>query len=289
MLVGQQLGFSITSPFKKVGSVVKSGAKVVYKAHAIPTKYAVKATTTTAKYAGKGAVVAGKAVYKAHAIPTKWLLVKPTVWLTEKATAPVKSRVQKIVSRRARKLAWDRRKSKTPTPAEHSEARTWTRNRLLALTPIVPAAPLLAVFAGAPVLDSQLGANPYVIAAVPVLMAAAAAILSQLSKSGEAPENPEGGGGALAPPPPPGADGGPPPQPGEVDLTPVQDQAAMAMDQGAEAMQQAADQAAGRQRVGGMRLPAGVKRSHLMIGGVLVVGLLALTMLKPKGGGRDKD
>jgi len=270
----EALGFSITAPFKKVGSAVKTGVKyTVVK----PTQYAVKGTK-----------IAAKAVYKAHAIPTQWLAIKPTMWLAEKATAPVKKRVQTLVNRRAAKLAWDRRKSKTPTPAEHNEARTWTRNRLLKMSVIVPAAPLLAAFAGAPD-DYQLGIAPAVVAAaVPVLLAAAAVVLQQLAKSGEAPANPTDPG-APAPPPPPGADGGPPPQPGEVDLTPVQDAAAEAAEQGAEAMQQVAAQAGGRQRVGGMTLPKGISKNHMLIGGALLGGVLLIAMLKPKSGGKDKD
>lgn len=271
MLGDNELGFSITSLAKKVGGTV---AKTV----TVPTKYAVKATVTSAKYAKKGAVVAGKGIYQAHAIPTKWLAIKPTEWLAHKALAPVKSRVQTIVNRRARKLAWDRRKSKTPTPAEHQEARTWTRNRLLASSVIIPAAPLLAAFAGAPVRDAELGVAPAVVAAaVPVMMAAAAALISQFNKSGEAPANPGDAASAQAPASAPDAGV---PNPGEVDTTPVQD----AADQAKEAIDQAADAAQGKKHGAMMKLPGGMKvsKSHLMIGGALVIGLVVVMSMSKK-------
>lgn len=268
MLVGQpQLGFSITSPFKKVASAVASTTKAAVKYTVVkPTQLAVKGTK-----------IGAKAVYQAHKIPTEWLVIKPTMWLAEKAMAPVKSRVQTVVNRRAGKLAWDRRKSKTPTPAEHSEARTWTRNRLLAMSVIVPGAPLLAAFAGAPN-DYQFGIAPAVVAAaVPVLMAAAAAVISRLNTPGDAPANPAAGGGAPA-----SSAAEPPVAPGEVDLSPVQDAAAAAAEQGAEAMQQVAAQASGRQRVGGMTLPKGISKNHLMIGGGILAAVLLLAVMKPK-------
>lgn len=269
MLYGQprydEFGFSITSLAKKVGS---TAVKTV----TVPTKYVAKGAVAAGRGVATGAKVAGKAVYQAHAIPTKWLAIKPTMWLAEKATAPVKKRVRTIVDRRARKLAWDRRKSKTPTSAEHNEARTWTRNRLLALTPVVPVAPLLAAFAGAPVDDYQLGVAPAVVAAaVPVMMAAAAALISQFNKSGEAPADPTSAAAAQAP-------AGGPDQgaaaPGQVDMTPVQD----AADQANEAIQQATTPP------GMVRLPGGAraKKSHLMIGGAVVIGLIVVLSMSGK-------
>jgi len=253
-----QLGFSITSLAKKVGS---TAVKTV----TVPTKYAVKATTTTARYAGKGVKVAAKAAYK----PIEWTLIKPTVWLTSKLMTPVKSRVQKIVQRRAAKIAFDRRKATTPTPAEVSEARAWTRNKLKGE---LPHGPVLALFADGASYDYafgdyQLGAPQAVVAAaVPVLVALATTLISRYANSGEAPANP--GADQRAAQMAPDA----PVDPGQVDMTPVQD----AADQAHEAIDQAQEAATGKRSGRSMTLPGGMKvqRSHLMLGGAVVLGLI---------------
>lgn len=270
------LGFSITSPFKKVAGAVKSGVKT-------GVKYTIVKPTQLTYKAGKAAV--------------KYTVVAPTKWsakmlkeLTLLPLKPVRTRVQRLTSRRAAKLAWDRRKSKTPTPAENAEAKAWTKSYLMKKLPHGPALAALAGTSGHyypyPGMSGDgLGIAPAVVAAaVPVLLAVISVVLQQASKSGEAPAQP-----GESPLPPPGAEGGAPGMPGaapgEVDLAPVQDAAEAAAEQGAEAMQQVAAQAGGRQRVGGMTLPKGVSKNHLLLGGAILGGVLLIAMLKPKDGG----
>jgi hypothetical protein len=266
-----------TSAAKGVASGVKTAGKVVYKAHAIPTKYAVKATTTVAKGAATGAKAVGKVAYKG----VEWTLIKPTLWLAEKAMAPVKSRVQKIVHRRAAKLAVDRRGAGAkPTPAEVQEARSWTRSKLRGE---LPHGPVLSVFADATPYDYmlgdyQLGVAPAVVAAaVPVLMAAVAAILNRYSSSGEAPANPQADAQANAVAP------DAPMAPGEVDMTPVQE----AAEEVQQATEEAVAAATGQKPPGrSMTLPGGMKvqRNHLLIGGAVIGALVLVMMMKPAGG-----
>ncbi len=294
MLVGQpqQLGFSITSPFKKVGSAIKTGVKyTVVK----PTQLTYKAAKTGVKYGAKGA----KAVVKYTVIlPTKWT-ANALKELALLPLRPVRTRVRRLVDRRAGKIAWDKRKSKTPTPAERAEAKSWTKSYL---NKQLPHGPVLAQLAGlsntvmpdpnavvllgdsgevvgAGISHSGLGIAPAVVAAaVPVLIALINMLLNRASASGEAPAQP--GEGPL--PADDGSGGGVPGAPGEVDLGPVQEAAADAAAEGAEAVQAAVDQASGRQRVGGMRLPKGVSKNHLLIGGAVFGGLLLIMLLKPK-------
>lgn len=73
------------------------GAKLAVRAHPLAL------TATAAKYAGKGLAA---------------------------ATGPIRRRIfraffGKLVTRRARLLAWSRRRSSQPTPAENREARGW--------------------------------------------------------------------------------------------------------------------------------------------------------------------
>jgi hypothetical protein len=108
------------------------------------------------------------------------------------ATKPLKVRVDTLVTRRAKKLAWDRRKSKQkPTPAEFVEARAWVKAKLRAKG---PHGKLLAVFAGPEV--SLLGGGELgvvdpvtqaILASIPVLLTAITTIMVSMNKSGEAP------------------------------------------------------------------------------------------------------
>jgi hypothetical protein len=253
MLVGHisydpQLGFSITSPFKKVGRGIATGARAAGRG--------VK----------KGAKVVGKVAYA----PIKYGIIKPAEWLGNKITAPVRNRVQKIVHRRAAKLAFDRRKSTTPTPAEVSEARNWTRSKL---RHELPHGPVLSVFADAapapwPLGDYELGVAPAVVAAaVPILVAFTQSLLSRFDKSGEAPANPQADAKADATAP------DAPVPPGTVDLQPAQD-----------AAQDVAETIDTAVHPGTVRLPGGmrVKKSHLMIGGAVLGGVILLSLLTRK-------
>jgi hypothetical protein len=218
----------------------------------------------------KGAKVAAKAAY----MPVEWTLVKPTMWLAHQAARPVRTLVRRLVSRRAVKLAWDKRKSKTPNASEQAEAKSWTKHNL---NRQLPHGPILALFAGPDITllgyeSVQLGVAPAVVAAaVPVLMALMQQLLSRFNKSGEAPADPSADAQAAA------ADQGPPP--GVTDLQPAQDAAA-------DAMQTAADAARGGGK--SVRLPGGsrVKQSTLLIGGAVAFGLVLVVMLK--GGDKKK-
>jgi hypothetical protein len=261
MLVGHvnyddpELGFSITSALKKVGNV------------------AVKTVTVPTKYAYQGTKAVGKLAYKG----IEWTAIKPTEWLAHKIMAPVKNRVQKIVHRRAAKLAYDSRKSTTPTPAEVSQARSWTRGKLMHELPHGPA---LAIFAGHPEVmdmlgDHQLGVAPAVAAAaVPIFMALAQQLLNRFSSSGEAPANPQADASADA-----SAPDAPAPA-GTVDLQPVQD--------AAQDVAEAVDKAAGKGKRGGkggtVTLPGGmqVKKSYLAIGGAVLGGVILLSLFTRK-------
>jgi hypothetical protein len=147
---------------------------------------------TAGKYAGKAALTVGKV-----ALAPVWYLNKAALDL---ALRPVRSRAATLVARRASKLAWDRRRVKTPTPAESAEAREWTKNKFRAKG---PHGHLFATLMGTPLNglggSFHLGAAPAIIAAaIPALTAIAIQILQSTQKSGEAPIDPAAGG---APPP----------------------------------------------------------------------------------------
>lgn len=251
MLVSSpQLGFSITSPFKKIGRGIESGARA----------------------AGRGVKAGAKFSVKAAYAPIKWGIIKPTEWLAHRVMAPVRNRVQKLVHRRAVKLAYDNRKSTTPTPAEVSQARSWTRSKLKGE---LPHGPVLALFAGSmptpwPMGSYELGVAPAVAAAaVPIFVALAQQLLSRFSRSGEAPANPQADAAAEAAAP------DAPVPPGTVDLQPAQDTADAATD--------AIDTAV---HPGTVKLPGGmrVKKSHLAIGGAVLGGVILLSLFTRKKG-----
>jgi hypothetical protein len=243
------LGFSIRS----VGRGIKSGVQA--------TGHGIK----------KGAKVVGKAAY----FPVEWTLIKPTQWLAHQAARPIKGLVLRLEHRRAVKLAWDKRKSKTPNAQELAEAKSWTKHTL---NHQLPHGPILALFAGSDAAmlgyyeNVQLGIAPAVVAAaIPVFMAVMQNLLSRFSKSGEAPADPGADAQAAA------ADQGPPP--GVTDLQPAQDAAA-------DAVQNVADKVRGGGK--SVKLPGvgRVKQSYLMIGGAVALGLVLVVMLK--GGDKKK-
>jgi hypothetical protein len=324
------LGFSPFSAVKKAASavtktvtvptkfVVKAAAKTV----TIPTNLTVKAaqkvlpksvsrvvtaplrvtSSLTTKAVNKGVLPgvdqAGRLAMKAHEIPTR-LAIKQTkvtaglikTGLSKTALRPVVSKINTLKTRRARKIAWDRRKSTTPTAAEHAEARSWTKSYLTRQTP--PFGFMLAQLAGpfaeeTTMMYGSFGAfgEPIsaaaVIAAIPVLLSIIAIVLQQTSRSGEAPINPatgqpvtpaeqaqaaaEAGAAAAAAVPQ-----------GEVDMTQLQDEVETA------ATAAEATAAAG----GGGKGPGGIKSSHLLIGGGIGVALIVVMMLT-RGGAKAK-
>jgi hypothetical protein len=82
------------------------------------------------KIAKKGAGLAKKGV-KVAAAP---IYYGPKLAL-DLALKPVRSRVNSLVSSRARKLSWTRRKSLQPTKVEVGEARAWVKQRFRAKGP----------------------------------------------------------------------------------------------------------------------------------------------------------
>jgi hypothetical protein len=131
----------------------------------------------------------------APAILTTKLSAKVGKMAFRKATQPVRTRVQLLVRRRARKLSWDRRRSLQPNKAEVKEARGWAKSRLRARG---PHGHMLALFAGGgldahdDVLLGALGAEPIstaaILAAVPVLAKLATVMIASLRQ--EAPPDP---------------------------------------------------------------------------------------------------
>lgn len=256
-------------------STVKSGAKLT----AYAVKHPIKATKFVARQTGDAAKQVGQAV--------KTGVLKPAEFIAHAATQPLRSRVHTLRDRRARKLAWDRRKSKTPDAKDRRDAKNWTKSKLHKSG---PQGYLLALFAGPAddyvtlsgmdVYGSGLGFDPatasIIAASIPVFMAILNVMLSKANKSGEAPVDPSSpvpasDAAALSPE----AEGGM--TPGAVDMSPVQDAAAAA--------EEAAQDAAGG---GGMvKLPGGVhaKKSHLLLGAAVVGGLVVvlLVMRSKKG------
>jgi tetrahydromethanopterin S-methyltransferase subunit B len=150
------MGISIKKGFKKIGKVAKKGVK------------------TTA------------------------LVVAPVMYVTGKALQlalkPLRSRINTIVTRRARKLSWDRRKTLVYTPSEKSEARKWTKAMFVKKG---PHGRIIAALAGSSAHLGSFGATGVEEAAVAAGIAAltklAANMVNNLNKKGDAPANPTGG------------------------------------------------------------------------------------------------
>lgn len=264
------LGFSITSAFKTAINPIAM------------TKKSYQATKSAAK-------TGAKVVYKASVLPLQYTLIKPTQWLASKATRPIKNRVRTLVNRRAAKIAMDKRRSTTPTPAEYAEAKAWAKHKLTYDGPggtPTPHGAILAMFAGpsysgslgsSDYYDGQLGVAPAVVAAaVPVLLALANAMISKYAKSGEAPANPRADAQARAEEPPMAA--------GTQDLQRIQDAAAEAAasaaeDAGADPVEAAASGQVGPRQRGAF---GGISRNHMIIGGAVLGGVLLLAMMTKK-------
>ncbi len=272
MLVSSQLGFSL-NPIKAVKkgvhavahplSTVKSGARAVV--HPIRTTKAV--VRDTAHTAASTAKTVGHVV--------KVGLIKPAEWLAHAAMTPVRNRVHKLRSRRAVKLAWDRRKSKTPTPAEQSEASAWTKDHLKHEG---PHGRVLALFAGAAPANfgasySGLGdpATASVVAAsVPVLVALIDAVLRKSNNPNEAPADPAADAQAAADTSPADA--------GTADLAPAQD---AATDAAAAADAESGGGGGLRSLTRGGKI-LGIDRKYVFIGGAVLGAVLLIGLLKPK-------
>lgn len=273
-----QLGFSITSPFKAVAKGVSSGVKATGHVVATGAKVGVKATTTVVK---KVAPVVALAALPAVAVSK--LIAEP---ILKAALTPVRNRVNTLKDRRAKKIAWDKRKSTTPTAAERSEAQSWAKGYLRRQTP--PLGLTLSLLAGPPEIK-PFGDSDYVVllgepasatvaASIPALLALINSILSRTSKSGEAPASIQPGSGGPTPPD----------APGTVDMTPVQDAVDDAGDDGGAAP--AAPGAKGKHGkgagAGGISslIPGGITKTHLMIGGAVIGGAILLAVLTSRRG-----
>lgn len=247
----------------------------------VSIRSSLRAVGRKAKKIGKTGVRLAKKGAKYAVMPAAWLVVAPGAWLATKATTPIRNRVHKLRNRRAAKLAWDRRKSKTPNPQEVAEAKSWTKKKLKGQG---PHGRVLALFAGAPEYASlgvyepysgQLGVEPatatVIAASIPVLIAIMNRVLGSSAASGEAPADPQADATADTS----AAKDAAAQAEGAVDVGPVQEAAADA----AQAVQEALPPPPGM-----IRLPGGVtaKKSHLLIVGAVVGGLVLLTLLLPK-------
>ncbi len=256
-----QLGFSITSPFKAVAHAASSAGQAVGHGVATGARATGRGAVAAGKVAGKGAIIAGKVAF-APAL----LTMKASQWLANQAMTPVKNKVHTLRDRRANKLAWDKRKSRTPNAAERAEAKSWTQAKLKSQG---PQGLVLALFAGPPSpMFGEVVTAATITASIPVFLAIMNALLNKTSRSGEAPASigPDG-----QPMPQQGPD-----QPGTVDMTPVQ-----------EAAQAMAEDAAAESGAGGgamVRMPGGasVQRSHLMLGAAVIGGILLITLITRK-------
>ncbi|HEV3059591.1 MAG TPA: hypothetical protein VGY48_15180 [Vicinamibacterales bacterium] len=231
---------------------------------------------TGARAAGHGVVKVGKIVGKVALAPYEFSL-ELTKAATRLALRPVTSRVRTLEKRRAAKIAWDKRKSRTPTPAEKAEAKAWTKSQLRKQ---LPHGPLLAMLAGPlpmPVdmgsMSTNLGIAPAVIAAlIPVFIALVNSMLHKFASNGQAPIaiGPNGQiitAGDPTAVPDAAADEGPPPgsDPNEV----AQDVAAAGGDDGSS-------------DGGGATMPGGKKGNLIMIGGLVIGVVLVASLFKSK-------
>lgn len=243
-----QLGFSITKPFKHVARTVAHGTASV-----------AKSTAHVAKKVASPAV----ALAVLPAVELNKIVVGPVV---KRALKPVTNRINTLKDRRAKKLAWDRRKSPTPTPAEHAESKSWAKNKLRGETP--PFGLMLSLLAGPLIVDEsapqmhQLGepATASVLASIPALIALMNTILARNAKSGEAPAST--GGGA------PTAAGG-----------------RAAASPGGDPNDTPSDAAQNEGNSGAtINLPGvgHVRRTYVMIGGAVLGGVLLLVLLAHK-------
>lgn len=172
-----------------------------------PLHYVKKAAVATEH----GVVKGGKFVAH-HAVDVAKLAALPVIVLNKAilqpilhvALTPVRHKVNTLKNRRAKKLAWDHRKSTTPTPQENAEAKSWAKGYLKKEVP--PFGLMLSLLAGPPAAPIFYGhsnglgdfgdpTTATIVASVPTLLAIIDKILTRSSKNGEAPAS---SGGAAA-------------------------------------------------------------------------------------------
>lgn len=194
------LGFgwkSIGRGIKKVGkaAVVNPTKFVVQKTVVAPTKIAAKSAvgvtkasvavgTNVARGNVKGAFKAATRVALAPAQLTVALTkdaaktgLALSKAITNIALRPVRSRLNTIKNRRAKKLAWDNRKSAVPTVAENAQARKDTKSWLSSKG---PHGKILSFLAGSPMMAGELGVVGYDDAAIAAIATALVATASKL-------------------------------------------------------------------------------------------------------------
>jgi len=254
-----------------------------------PLHYAKKAAKTVAHdVAHPISTAKGAAVAVGHAV--KAGVIKPFEWVASKVTAPIRNRVHTLRNRRAAKLAWDNRKSKTPNAAEQAQAKAWTKAHLKHQG---PHGEVLALFAGSEAVTGYGAGLGYAVqfgdpatisliaASIPVFMALMNSVLKKADKSGEAPANPAADAAAVASSgsagtAPAGADAGG----GDAGAADAGGADAAAPDDGSGG----GGGGGGGGRGGGAGALAkkmGISKKQLMIGGGVVGGLLLLVLLMP--------
>jgi len=253
------LGWSITSPFK----TIEHGAE----------------------RAGKDAVhvakkVASNPIALLATFPPAALVKYVAKPLGKLALRPVTHRIDTLKDRRAKKLAWDRRKSTVPTSQDRNDARSWAKGYLRGHKP--PFGLMLSMLAGPPSVMPTLGSGGFgdptaatIAASIPALMALMTSILHAAHQSGQAPEH---AGSSTASPQTPDA-------PGTQDLTPVQnavDDAAAAAGGDVAPGDDASSGAAGKHGKGKRGLLGGITHKQLLIGGGVLGGVVLLVLLTGK-------
>lgn len=267
------LGFSLNpihavkSAARAVGHGVKSGAKAV----------------------GHGAVASGKFVE--HHAGTALLVAVPPLALAKyvakpimmAALKPVRNKVNQLKDRRAKKLAWDRRQSTTPTQAEKNEAKSWAKSSLRREKP--PFGLMLSFLAGTPppepilfgrVEPISLGdlgdpTTAAIISSIPVLLEIMKSVLSHHDSAGDAPANAQGRGGAPGPAAAPGA---PDANGGD----------AGGGDTGGDDGSGSGGAGGKHGKGGGGAMILGMPKKYVIIGGAVFGGIIVLSLLTSKKG-----
>jgi hypothetical protein len=175
---------TLVEPAKIVG---KSAVGVAKNTAAVGTNVAQGKFKAAAKSAGRVALAPGKLAYDTtkHAAKTGVAVSKA---VTDIALAPLRGKLNTLKTRRAKKLAWDRRKSTAPTTAESAQARKDVKAMLSSKG---PHGKMMAWLAGGPMFAGELGVVGYDDAAIAAiataLTATAVKIIQDAAKSKFAP------------------------------------------------------------------------------------------------------
>jgi hypothetical protein len=191
------LGFGFKSFFKKVGHGVAKGARAAERGAVKGTKAAGRGAARVSKKTGLTRV--GKVAFKAGVLPLRVMALGLELAF-KVATRPIRSRLNTLKDRRARKLAWDRRRATTPTVAERAEARAWAKHMLN--HEYRPLGYMLAYLSGADPAAGALGDAAFgafgepitasILASIPVLIGLSTTVLNKTVANKQAPINPQG-------------------------------------------------------------------------------------------------